>query len=142
MPVAPAIPSGTGPDEHHGRVSTDIPIGIPVVVRIPRYSDQHALLDQLVRLNDINMVLSHYPLSDIKERSVLKLMKEISEQKEKLNKSNKELATDRFLRAKRSYNKGDLATAIKMSLDAQYLDPDNLEIEEFIEKAESRALTH
>jgi hypothetical protein len=60
--------------------------------------------------------------------------------KSRLRKDNKALSQEHFEKAKRSYNKGDFATAIKEALDAQYLDPANEEIEKFIEKAQTRAL--
>jgi len=93
------------------------------------------------RLKDIRIVLSNQPITDAREEDVLSLMKDVSVYKAVINKDNKALAQDHFQKAKLSYNKGDLATAIKEALDAQYLDQDNPEIEPFIEKAASRALS-
>ena len=93
------------------------------------------------RLKDIRLVLSNRPIADQREEDVLGLMKDAAVYKSVLNKDDKALAQVHFLKAKQSYNKGDLATAIKEALDAQYLNQNNPEIEAFIEKAELRALS-
>jgi len=93
------------------------------------------------RLKDIRSVLSSRPMADQREAELLNLMKDVCVYKSVMNKDDRALAQDRFGKAKLSYNKGDLATAIKEALDAQYLDQDNPEIEAFIKKAEQRALT-
>lgn len=93
------------------------------------------------RLRDIRMSLSGRPFSDQREENVLSLMKDIVEDKTEFNKDDESLAQKHFKKAKQSFDKEDLATAIKEALDAQYLDQDNPEIEAFIEKAERRALT-
>ena len=93
------------------------------------------------RLRDIRSVLSSRPITDQREEDVLSLMKDVSVHKSAMNKDDAALAQDHFGKAKLSYNKGDLATAIKESLDAQHLDQDNPEIEAFIEKTASRALS-
>jgi len=93
------------------------------------------------RFKDIRAVLSSRPIADQREEDVLSLMKDVSVRKAVVNKSDLALAQDRFQKAKLSYNKGDLDTAIKEALDAQYLDQYNPEIEAFIEKAASRALS-
>jgi len=93
------------------------------------------------RLRDIRMSLSGQPFSDEREEEILDLMKDIVVDKAELNKDDGTLAQGHFRKAKQSFNRGDMATAIKEALDAQYLDQDNPEIETFIEKAASRALT-
>lgn len=93
------------------------------------------------RLKDIRMALSNHPNFDLREEDVLDLAQDIKTRKVDYNKDDKTLSREHFEKAKRSFNRDDLATAIKEALDAQYLDQDNREIEEFIEKAESRALT-
>lgn len=93
------------------------------------------------RLKDIRLVLSNRPIADQREEDVLGLMKDAAVYKSVLNKDDKALAQVHFLKAKQSYNRGDLATAIKEALDAQYLNQNNPEIEAFIEKAELRALS-
>ena len=93
------------------------------------------------RLRDIRMSLSGRPFADERETEVLDLMKDIAVNKTEFNQNDETLAQVHFKKAKLSFNKGDMATAIKEALDAQYLDQDNPEIEAFIEKAELRALT-
>jgi tetratricopeptide (TPR) repeat protein len=93
------------------------------------------------RLRDIRSSLSGKPFSDEREEEVLGLMKDIAGDKTELNKNSETLAQAHFKKAKLSFNRGDMATAIKEALDAQYLDQDNPEIEAFIEKVEQRALT-
>jgi len=93
------------------------------------------------RFKDIRAVLSSSPVADAREAEVLGLVKDVVKYKSKLNKNDKTLAQDRFEKAKQSFNKGDLAAAIKEALDAEYLDPDNPEIKAFIEKTELRALS-
>jgi Flp pilus assembly protein TadD len=92
------------------------------------------------RLADIRSVLSKRPVEDAREEEVIGLMKDVTMYKSRLRKDNKALSQEHFEKAKRSYNKGDFATAIKEALDAQYLDPTNEEIEKFIEKVQTRAL--
>jgi len=93
------------------------------------------------RLKDIRSILYGHPFADQQEQDILGLMRDVTEKKIMFNKEDKALANDHFQKAKQSYNKGDLATAIKEALDAQYLDQNNKEIEAFIEKAELRALS-
>ncbi|MDD5771064.1 MAG: tetratricopeptide repeat protein [Candidatus Omnitrophica bacterium] len=93
------------------------------------------------RVKDIRTVLSSSPIADAREAEVLGLIKDVARYKAAVNRNDKVLAQDHFNKAKQSFNKGDLATAIKEALDAQYLDQDNPEIEAFIEKAELRALS-
>ncbi|MBU0548288.1 MAG: tetratricopeptide repeat protein [Candidatus Omnitrophica bacterium] len=93
------------------------------------------------RVKDILTVLSSSPLADARESEVLGLIRDVAKYKSTVNRNDKALARDHFNRAKQNFNRGDLATAIKEALDAQYLDQDNPEIEAFIEKAELRALS-
>jgi Flp pilus assembly protein TadD len=93
------------------------------------------------RAKDIRTVLSSSPLADAREEEILGLIKDVSKYKAAVNKNDKDLAMDHFDKAKQFFNRGDLASAIKEALDAQYLDQDNPEIEAFIEKAELRALS-
>lgn len=93
------------------------------------------------RLSDIRTVLSDQPVAFSREDDVLNLMKDVSSQKSALNKDDTALAVDHFKKAKVSFDRGDLATAFKEALDAQYLDQNNQEIEAFLEKVESRALS-
>jgi Flp pilus assembly protein TadD len=93
------------------------------------------------RLRDIHMSLSGQPFADQRESEVLGLMKDIAGNKTEFNQNDENLSRAHFKKAKLSFNRGDMATAIKEALDAQSLDQDNPEIEAFIEKAELRALT-
>jgi len=92
------------------------------------------------RAKDIRAVLSDSSVG-ARESEVLSLIKDVAKYKSAINSSDKALSNDHFNKAKQSFNQGDLATAIKEALDAQYLDQDNPEIEAFIEKAELRALS-
>ena len=93
------------------------------------------------RLRDIRRSLSIHPLADEREEEVLGLMKDIAQDKTRFNKIDETPAQKHFKKAKLSFDRGDMVTAIKEALAAQYLDQDNPEIEAFIEKAELRALT-
>lgn len=93
------------------------------------------------RLRDIRSSLSTKPFADEREDEVLSLMKDIAGNKTEFNQADENVAAAHFKKAKISFDRGDMATAIKEALDAQHLDEDNPEIEAFIEKAEHRALT-
>ncbi|PIQ90140.1 MAG: hypothetical protein COV71_06255 [Candidatus Omnitrophica bacterium CG11_big_fil_rev_8_21_14_0_20_41_12] len=93
------------------------------------------------RLKDIRIVLSKHPIADLREGDVLSLMQDVSADKTSLTKDDLSASASHFKKAKECFKKGDLATAIKEALDAQYLDPKNKEIEAFIEKTELRALS-
>jgi len=95
----------------------------------------------IARLRDIKLSMSDGYMQDNKEQKVLELMKDMAVYKEELGKDDKALSRDHFMKAKRSYKEGDLATAMKEALDAQYFDQDNKEIEKFIEKTQTRALS-
>jgi len=93
------------------------------------------------RLRDIRMSLSGKPFADEREAEVLGLMKDIASNKTEFIQEDENVSKELFKKAKQSFDRGDMATAIKEALDAQYLDQENPEIEAFIEKAELRALT-
>lgn len=93
------------------------------------------------RLRDIRMSLSSEPFADEREEDILDLMQGIKRDKIQLNREEETLAQSHFKRAQQCFDRGDMATAIKEALDAQYLDEKNPEIEAFIEKVEHRALT-
>ena len=92
------------------------------------------------RLEDIRLTMSAHPISDAREREVVSLTKDIANEKYILKKDDSALARKKFQEAQFNYGKNDYATAIKDSLDAQYLDPNNKDIEDFIEKTQTRAL--
>ena len=93
------------------------------------------------RLEDIRLVSARTPLRDNREQEVVEFLKEVANKKTLLKKDDKALAREHFSKAKKSYDKQDYPTAIKEALDAQQLDPDYLEIQNFIDKAQVRALT-
>lgn len=97
------------------------------------------------RLEDINLVLSNRSIEEDareqKEQEVIEFLREVATQKTILKKDDKELSKSHFEKAKRSYEKQDYATAIKEASDAQQLNPSNEEIEKFIEKVQTRALS-
>jgi tetratricopeptide (TPR) repeat protein len=93
------------------------------------------------RLEDIRLSLSPMPVRESREQNVLKLMKDVANEKYILGHDDKMLAHKHFIKAKDSYAKSDYATAIKEALDARHLDPDNKDIMEFIERTQHRALS-
>ncbi len=94
------------------------------------------------RLEDISLVLSNRPVKEvIREQEVVELLKDVTVKKTILKKDDKELSKSHFEKATQSYDKQDYATAIKEALDAQHLNPANEEIEKFIEKVQTRALS-
>jgi tetratricopeptide (TPR) repeat protein len=93
------------------------------------------------RVEDIRMALSQRPTQDAQEREVVSLMKDVTTEKYVVRHDPKAFARKKMEQARISYGKENYAAAIKEALDAQYLDPDNKEIEEFIEKTQSRALS-
>ncbi|MDD4953636.1 MAG: tetratricopeptide repeat protein [Candidatus Omnitrophica bacterium] len=93
------------------------------------------------RLEDIRLVLSNIPEKDTREQEVIGLIKDVEAYKAAVGKDNATMARKHLGRAKRMYNEGNLNAAIKEALDAQCLDPANTEIAEFIEEAQTRALS-
>ena len=93
------------------------------------------------RLEDIRLSTSQRPAQDSQEKDVIKLMKDVANEKYMLSHDDKLLARKYLKKAKDSFNKEDYATAVKKASDAQYLDPDNKAIEEFIDRSQARALS-
>jgi len=93
------------------------------------------------RFSDIRLSLSPRPIQDSKEQDVVKMMKDIANEKYIMRHDDKMLARKHFNKAKDSYAKDDYATAVKQALDAYHLDPENKDIKEFIERTQHRALT-
>lgn len=77
----------------------------------------------------------------IREQEVIDLIDDVNRQKQVILHDDKSLAGTHFEKAKRFFQKEDYATAMKEALDAQQLDPNNKELERFIEKVQSRALS-
>lgn len=99
--------------------------------------DDHWTQKAKQRLGDINLALGVEP----QEQESISLIEDVANEKNILLQDDKAQALRYFEKAKRSYKKGDLPQAIKEALDGQQLDPSNQEIEEFIEKAQLRALS-
>jgi len=93
------------------------------------------------RLNDIGIVMSEKPLTDAKEKEIVALLRETAIRKSLLKKDDKAQARDNFNKAKLCYKNGDDVTALKLAIDAQQLDPDNKDIEAFIDKVQNRLLS-
>ncbi|MCX5700753.1 MAG: tetratricopeptide repeat protein [Candidatus Omnitrophica bacterium] len=93
------------------------------------------------RLEDIRLALSPRPSSETQEREVVGLMKDVTNEKYVVRHDDKAFARKKFQEAKFSYGKEDYATALQDASDAQFLDPDNKEIDAFIVKTQNRALT-
>ena len=93
------------------------------------------------RFEDIRLTMSARPSADSQEKEVVGLMKDVANEKYILRHDNKAMARKKLQQARVAYGKQDFATAIKLALDAQYLDPDNKEIDEFIKRTQNRALT-
>jgi len=93
------------------------------------------------RYNDIQAVLSESPLQDRREKETIDLLKQVTSEKATLKKDDAAQGKVFFEKAKALYNKGDDVTALKNAIDAQQLDPENKEIEKFIEKVQHRVLS-
>ncbi len=75
------------------------------------------------------------------EFELIDLMREVASRKSRLQESDKALAKSYLAKAQKSYKKDDYATAVKYAISAQQLDPDNPDIETFVNKIKIRALT-
>ena len=93
------------------------------------------------RLNDIRLVLSDKPFEEAREQDIVGLLQDVSCQKNAQKKDNKALAKTYFGKAKVNYKKGDEVTALKLAIDAAQLDPNNREIQEFVDKLQIRILS-
>jgi tetratricopeptide (TPR) repeat protein len=93
------------------------------------------------RLEDIQLVSSISPIEDSREQEVVSLLNEVATKKSIIKKSNQELSKEHFRKAKLCLDKEDYPAALKEAVDARQLDPTNQEIDEFIEKVQTRALT-
>lgn len=95
------------------------------------------------RFNDIIAVqeLSAILPERSREQEIIDLTQEVVSKKVLERRDNGALAQSSFHRAKLSYAKHDDVRALKEAMDAQLLDPNNKEIEEFIEKVQHRLLS-
>ncbi len=93
------------------------------------------------RYLDICSVISKRPIQDMREQEIVELLNDVTIEKELLKKDNIALARDKLIKAKRNYKKGDEVLALKLAIDAEQLDPDNDDIEAFIDKVQTRLLS-
>jgi tetratricopeptide (TPR) repeat protein len=94
-----------------------------------------------LRIEEIRMVMSDNPVQEIVNKEAVDLMEEI-----KINRPPPTLerlmdSQRSFEDAKECYKNGDYATAFKLGLDAQQMDPSNKEISRFIERVQRKALS-
>ncbi len=88
------------------------------------------------RLEDIDLISG-----GSSEYGLIGFMEEVARLKNLQRLYNKELAKSYFEKASLSYNRHDYPLALKQAIDAQQLDPDNTEIQNFIEKVLLRSLS-
>jgi tetratricopeptide (TPR) repeat protein len=93
------------------------------------------------RIADINLVLSNTPLEDAREQEAIGFMNDISLQKTLMKKDNRQLAREELEKAKSFFKAGDEVSALKLAIDASQLDPANSEINDFLERVETRLLS-
>jgi len=86
------------------------------------------------RFKDIRAVLSNRPVADALEDDVLGLIKDVSVYKSAFNKVDQKQARYHLRKANQYYKKMKLTAALKEALDARFLDQNNPEIKEFIER--------
>jgi tetratricopeptide (TPR) repeat protein len=92
------------------------------------------------RLEDLRLVLKDKS-SDPQEENILDLTKYVAIKKSIMRYDDRALARNYFDKAKLYYRQNDCVTALKFAVDAQLLDPQNKEIEEYIEKLQTRLLS-
>lgn len=91
------------------------------------------------RLNDIETVVGEETVA-FREQDIIGFMKEVATQKIAIKSDAKALAKKSLVKAKLSYKRKDWLTALKEAIDAKSLDPDNQEIEDFIDKVKIKLL--
>lgn len=92
------------------------------------------------RLDDIRLVLGE-KVDSRRERQVMDLVRKTSDEKNLLKKDDKALAKSHLDKAQQYYKKDQSVLALREAINAKQLDPENVEINEFIEKVEKRLLT-
>ncbi len=92
------------------------------------------------RVRDIKMVQEGAPDTS-SEQAVFDLIRDVSRYKSIITEDDRELARVYFRKARMNYEKGDEVTALKEATDALLLDPSSVEIQDFIEKVQTRVLT-
>jgi len=93
-----------------------------------------------MRLNDIRLV-SGQLTPDSEEQNVVDLAKDVTSEKKHLKYSDKALARDYYLKAKRNYEKENYLIALEQAVDAQLLDPSNKRISNFVDKLQIKLMS-
>jgi len=93
------------------------------------------------RLQDIRAITAERPFKDMREQEIVDLMTDVSVYKSVLKKDDKALAASYMRKAKMLETKGDGTTALKMAIDAAQLDPNNKDIQSYVDKLQIRALS-
>jgi len=92
------------------------------------------------RLDELFLILGNRP-QDIRERQVAGFLRDVAGQKQFRKDDREASAQDYFTNAQLLYKRGKELEALKEVLRAQQLDPDNSEIEAFVEKVQRRLLS-
>jgi Flp pilus assembly protein TadD len=93
------------------------------------------------RLADIRLVYPRPGADYGREQEALNLLNDVAMEKEICQKDDRAQARKLFKKAKLAYEKEDFAAAIMEAVNAQNLDRDNQEIQDFIEQVQRRALS-
>ncbi len=91
------------------------------------------------RVKDIEAVLAEDTV-ETKEENIIDFMKEVAAQKTAIKADTVALAKKRLAAARLSYKRKDWLTALKEAIDAKSLDPDNREVDDFIDKVKTKLL--
>ncbi|MCX5697681.1 MAG: tetratricopeptide repeat protein [Candidatus Omnitrophica bacterium] len=92
------------------------------------------------RLEDLRLVLKDNNPGP-SEENIIDLTKYVAIKKSIMRYDDHALARDYFDKAKTYFKKSDYVTALKYAVDALLLDPENKEIDEFVEKLQTRLLS-
>lgn len=93
------------------------------------------------RLEDIRLVLGKKSMVS-REQQILDLANAVSSEKALLRQDDKANAKYLLDKAKQYYQRGENILALKEAINARQLDPSNSDIDDFIEKVQTRLLTN
>ncbi|MFH1355350.1 MAG: tetratricopeptide repeat protein [Candidatus Omnitrophota bacterium] len=95
------------------------------------------------RLRDIELVMPEESFTGkgVEETEVVDLTRNVLSEKHIIREDDAALSEQFFQKAQESYEREDYATALRAAVDAYLLDPTNKEIEQFIQKVQTRALS-